>query len=553
MSLSSGLNVIVFSNWLILLFMIAGKFLQILLFGELRIIEVEHVYERIGYTLTTSLIALATFKNDNVLLSGSLAVFCLTTRIFHWILIDRIDSLFQVNDEHQLHDLKRIFLNRIILSTAFFLVVDYKFICYCIEHSYERSTDVYISFGFEVGMLFLDIVFNIAKAGINVAEIVYVLWHPQEEILESKGLYLQLTELAHGLSQVLINCLLFVIFLGPDHFPFHMIGSCWVSISKFYKKMTDFIHFLKNAKRLDNYLENAVEAELEGSNSLCIICREDMTTESIPTGHRLRPKKLKCNHIIHLGCLKSWLEISQLCPMCRAKVFDDDATARNTSLDTSTNTTIATAATAATAATTTTIATTENSVTQQSEQNNGSVSVLPSNLGSQSHFGETTRSDSRHREDDSTSVSMHDFFEDKYNSEFSGGVFRLPVNSLLPTDWTVLPLQVTGGETKVYLNDNDWAKFEIKDVNEESISTKTYTHKGKEKLNDPVAEDTATATTTATTATTASITANLEFSVDLKLSEMSKRIKDLEDALSELKQKHQTEQAKQTKPETQAA
>lgn len=36
---------------------------------------------------------------------------------------------------------------------------------------------------------------------------------------------------------------------------------------------------------------------------------------------RQRPKKLPCGHILHFGCLRSWLERQQVCPTCRSSVL----------------------------------------------------------------------------------------------------------------------------------------------------------------------------------------------------------------------------------------
>lgn len=74
----------------------------------------------------------------------------------------------------------------------------------------------------------------------------------------------------------------------------------------------------------------------------CIICREEMRPWSVTNpqappvapgalpparqaatnNERSRPKKLPCGHILHLGCLKSWLERQQVCPTCRRSVTD---------------------------------------------------------------------------------------------------------------------------------------------------------------------------------------------------------------------------------------
>lgn len=75
----------------------------------------------------------------------------------------------------------------------------------------------------------------------------------------------------------------------------------------------------------------------------CIICREEMkpwaannpeappaaqgaappARPSTTINERSRAKKLPCGHILHLGCLKSWLERQQVCPTCRNPVVDN--------------------------------------------------------------------------------------------------------------------------------------------------------------------------------------------------------------------------------------
>ena len=56
---------------------------------------------------------------------------------------------------------------------------------------------------------------------------------------------------------------------------------------------------------------NATEEELNSSDRLCIICREDMQAA----------KKLDCGHMFHFKCLKSWLERQQSCPTCRSPIL----------------------------------------------------------------------------------------------------------------------------------------------------------------------------------------------------------------------------------------
>ena len=56
----------------------------------------------------------------------------------------------------------------------------------------------------------------------------------------------------------------------------------------------------------------ATKEELEFSDKICIICREELD----------EAKKLSCGHMFHFGCLRSWLERQQACPTCRTSLLD---------------------------------------------------------------------------------------------------------------------------------------------------------------------------------------------------------------------------------------
>lgn len=79
-------------------------------------------------------------------------------------------------------------------------------------------------------------------------------------------------------------------------------------------------------------------AEELSRDGTCIICREEMRPWHQPAApggdnaanrrasrvildERQRPKKLPCGHILHFGCLRSWLERQQVCPTCRSSVL----------------------------------------------------------------------------------------------------------------------------------------------------------------------------------------------------------------------------------------
>lgn len=70
---------------------LTGRLLQVICFGNLRALEVEHLYERSWFAFMDTCLALTMFRDGFdflfILRFGSL-LFC---KAFHWIIADRID------------------------------------------------------------------------------------------------------------------------------------------------------------------------------------------------------------------------------------------------------------------------------------------------------------------------------------------------------------------------------------------------------------------------------------------------------------------------------
>ncbi len=114
----------------------------------------------------------------------------------------------------------------------------------------------------------------------------------------------------------------------------------FLTLRSFFKRIADFIRY-RNATRDMNERYPDATAEDIGREDVCIICREEMRpwqqpNNQAPAGReglrpairqprtvdeRLRPKKLPCGHVLHFGCLRSWLERQQICPTCRRPVL----------------------------------------------------------------------------------------------------------------------------------------------------------------------------------------------------------------------------------------
>lgn len=94
----------------------------------------------------------------------------------------------------------------------------------------------------------------------------------------------------------------------------------------FVKRLGALLKYRQALRDMEKY-GDATDEELVRENT-CIICREEMhqwDPNNPRQVERSRPKKLPCGHILHFGCLRSWLERQQACPTCRRSVVIDDS------------------------------------------------------------------------------------------------------------------------------------------------------------------------------------------------------------------------------------
>jgi E3 ubiquitin-protein ligase synoviolin len=126
--------------------------------------------------------------------------------------------------------------------------------------------------------------------------------------------------------------------------PIHIMRDLFITARSFLKRLTAFLRYRRATRDMNEKYEDATVEDIQREDT-CIICREEMRPWSVTNPHappvapgampparpattvneRTRPKKLPCGHILHLGCLKSWLERQQVCPTCRRPVVDSPA------------------------------------------------------------------------------------------------------------------------------------------------------------------------------------------------------------------------------------
>lgn len=111
----------------------------------------------------------------------------------------------------------------------------------------------------------------------------------------------------------------FAIIIKYYGIPLHIIRDLYLTIRSFVVRVKDILRYRRATANMDQRYPDATEAELEASDKICIICREEMTSA----------KKLTCGHLFHFRCLKSWLERQQACPTCRRSILDPPETPAN--------------------------------------------------------------------------------------------------------------------------------------------------------------------------------------------------------------------------------
>lgn len=109
--------------------------------------------------------------------------------------------------------------------------------------------------------------------------------------------------------------------------PIHIMRDLFMTSRDFVKRLNALLRYRRAIQEMKRY-RDATAQDLAQENT-CIICREEMRPwnpdDNPGAVDRVRPKKLPCGHILHLGCLKSWLERQQVCPTCRSPVTADRA------------------------------------------------------------------------------------------------------------------------------------------------------------------------------------------------------------------------------------
>lgn len=296
---SSPSMAVLYIQAFVLVFLL-GKFMRKVFFGQLRAAEMEHLIERSWYAVTETCLAFTVFRDDFSPRFVALFTLLLFLKCFHWLAEDRVDFM------ERSPNISWLFHMRVLSLMALLGILDFLFVNHACHSIITRGASVQLVFGFEYAILLTMVLTTFIKYILHTVDL------QSENPWDNKAVYMLYTELFTGFIKVLLYIAFMTIMIKVHTFPLFAIRPMYLSMRQFKKAVTDAIMSRRAIRNMNTLYPDATPEDLQASDNVCIICREEMVTGA---------KKLPCNHIFHSSCLRSWFQRQQTCPTCRMDVL----------------------------------------------------------------------------------------------------------------------------------------------------------------------------------------------------------------------------------------
>lgn len=323
----SDVTILALGNLALIVVFLIAKFFLWVFFGELRVLEREHLYERTWFTITESFLALTVFRDDFTYKLGTFFVLLMMFRVFHWVARDRVDLMF-----HSLNPPSLYLKLRMAAALVLAAVLDLKLINFCYQQAFREVPGIMMMFTIQFCLQFISAINSAGTYVLNLLESEYLQQHEEEDTWEPKGLGNFIVSAVTDFLRLILYVLMFVFMIKPFGIPLHIIGDMYMCTRDLVRTVRDFVKFLRARSQMERDMADAIDQDLV-RDPVCIICREDMEIRA-DQAKRYVPKRLSCGHVIHYGCLKSWLVRSQRCPTCRSPVMGENSNQRGSTTGT---------------------------------------------------------------------------------------------------------------------------------------------------------------------------------------------------------------------------
>ncbi|XP_050079349.1 E3 ubiquitin-protein ligase HRD1 [Anopheles maculipalpis] len=296
---------VIYIQSLVLVLML-GKLMKKIFLGTLRAAEFEHLMERFWYALTETCLAFTVFRDDFNPKFVALFTVLLFLKSFHWLAEDRVDYMER---SPVIGWLFHVRVAGLLLCLGLF---DYELISYAYQSTIAKGVTVQLVFGFEYAILMTMVINTAIKYIFHAAEL------RSDTPWENKAVFLLYTELIIGFTRVVLYVVFVTLMVKIFTLPMFAFRPMYYTMRNFKKALNDVILSRRAIRNMNTLYPDATPEELQMSDNICIICREDMVSNS---------KKLPCGHIFHTACLRSWFQRQQTCPTCRLNILRTPITA----------------------------------------------------------------------------------------------------------------------------------------------------------------------------------------------------------------------------------
>ncbi|CAK4609141.1 hypothetical protein LEN26_000432 [Aphanomyces euteiches] len=297
---TSKVSVMILCNVALVLVILCGRMFKRIFLGTLRDAELEMLYDHARFTIAETCFTLSVFREEMSLRVLGLFTLLLFIKTFHW--------LCQWRGEHieQSEVVSRITHIRLVLLMALLSAVDMTFVVVSGLQVAERGPSVLVLFGFEFLILFVTLV------SIFMRYVLHLIDARVEGTWTNKFTYVFYLELFTEVVKLIVYLVFFMIIFTYYGMPLHLLRDLWMSIKSLQRRIVTYFRYRRITANMNERFPNPTEEEMNETDRICIICREEMTLDA--------SKKLPCTHIFHLNCLRMWLQRQQTCPTCRSNI-----------------------------------------------------------------------------------------------------------------------------------------------------------------------------------------------------------------------------------------
>ncbi|KIW19993.1 hypothetical protein PV08_00568 [Exophiala spinifera] len=328
----SSANLMILTNLLFVVACTSLLGLQKLLYGNLRPIEVEQLYERAWFAVTETCLAMTVFRGEIGLSFLAMFFALLTGKIWGWIGEGRVEVLEQQPPRNP-----RLFHTRLALSLGLGVAFDLTMLEYIVKQVMRMARpDMMVMFGFEFAVLSITSISTAVRYAINLLEIGIVREQKRQRIeqikkdrlqsavsefqasqtpqpastdpdatsptptqrtleqvtqealsqpvdeneievegWEDKGRYMFYLNLATDFFKLVIYLAFFFILLVFYGLPIHILRDVFLTMRSFLKRISDFMKYRTATRDMNARYPDATADEI-GREDVCIICREEM-------------------------------------------------------------------------------------------------------------------------------------------------------------------------------------------------------------------------------------------------------------------------------------